>query len=172
MNAKLLAIASALAATAALASAAEAGGGVRLGFRGPLGTFVATPSHGPAYGGGGSGYRKSMKRKAPVAHAARKPEKVAPRVAKAEPTPAPAKAAPKEAETTTEQTVAPVTGSSALIQGSIPAETPPGEAEKPAPEVKAEAPSEPAKTAATEGPEACKRFVPAVGVTVSVDCEQ
>ena len=149
MNAKLLAIASALAATAALASAAEAGGGVRLGFGGPLGTFVAPPSHGPAYGGGGSGYRKSMKRKTPVAHAA-----------------------PKEAETTTEQKEAPVTGSSALIQGSIPAETPPGEAEKPAPEVKAEAPSEPAKTAATEGPEACKRFVPAVGVTVSVDCEQ
>jgi len=171
MNAKLIAIASALAATAALASAAEAGGGVRLGFGGPLGTFVATPAHGPSYGGGA--HRKAMKRKAPVVHAARKPEKIAPRVAKTDPAPAPAKAAAsKKAETTTGET-APVTGSSALIQGSIPAEAPSVEsAESLPPEVKAETPSEPAVTASTEDTEACKRFIPAVGMTVSVGCDE
>lgn len=165
---KLIALASAVLATTVLASAAEAGGGVRLGFGFPLGSFTATPSHG---GGGSGGYSKAAKRKAPIAHAARKPDKPAPRVAKAKAeTPEAPKAVVEKTETTTEE-AAPVTGSSALIQGSIPAEAPPAD-------VKAEAEpatTEPAATASTEqAPDEqgnCKKFVPAIGTTVSVGCE-
>jgi hypothetical protein len=173
MNTKLIALASALAATTALASAAEAGGGVRLGFGVPLGSFVATPAH------GGNSYRAPRVKKAPAMHAAKKPQKPAQRVAKAEPR----QEARKETvvdktetktktEVTTEKT-APVTGSSALIQGTIPAdESAPGTT---APDVKAEAPPEAAVTAHTDQvpdeSEDCKKFIPAVGMTVSVGCE-
>lgn len=198
MNTKLIALASALVATAALASAAEAGGGVRLGFGGPLGTFVATPSH----GGGGAYHAPRARKKAPVVHAARKPEVVkaarkpkvvqaahkpekASRVAKAQPAPkavkettAASKAVAVTEEAKTEE-AAPVTGSSALIQGSIPVQEQDGAAttEQAAPEVKAEAPSaDETVTAATpadqEGSGNCKKFVPAVGMTVSVGCNE
>lgn len=166
---KLIALASAVLATTVLASAAEAGGGVRLGFGFPLGSFTATPSHG---GGGSGGYSKAAKRKAPVAHAARKPDRPAPRIAKAkvETTEAPKAVAADKTENPTED-AAPTTGSSALIQGSIPAEAP-------AADVKAEGEpttTEPAATASTEqAPDEqgnCKKFVPAIGTTVSVGCE-
>lgn len=162
-NAKLRAIASVLAASAVLTSAAEAGGGIRLGFGGPLGTFVATPAH----GGGGSYQAKKIK-KAPAMQAARKERTPAQRVAKAE-TPqknpkADVSAATESGQETTARERPSVTGSSALIQGSIPA------AEPATPDT-----GEPTVTAKTDvapdEPESCKRFIPAVGMTVSVGCE-
>lgn len=165
MHTKLVAIASALVAATALASTAEAGGGVRLGFGVPLGSFVATPAH-----GGGGSYRAP--KKAPAMQAARKPAKPEPRVAKVEP----AKVTPKPSVDLTETTAnegAPATGSSALIQGSIPAEERTTEATTP--DVKAEAPASSTVTARTDQvpdeSESCKKFIPAVGMTVSVGCE-
>lgn len=172
MNTKLAALASALVATAALASAAEAGGGVRLGFGVPLGTFTATPAHGGSY------RAPRIKKKLPVLQAARKPERPA-RIAKTETTVAP-KAAAETTGAATEDTPR-VTGSSALIQGAIPAEEPTGETppESPAPDVKAEvqpADSEPTVTAsadrAPDESDRCKKFIPAVGMTVSVGCDK
>ncbi|MBN8910651.1 MAG: hypothetical protein J0H65_01045 [Rhizobiales bacterium] len=175
MRTRFIALASALVATAAFASAAEAGGGIRLGFGVPLGSFVATPAH------GGGAYHAKKARKAPsMQAAARKPQKPAPRLAKAEPKHEAAK------ETVVEKTVskaedtagtaAPVTGSSALIQGSIPNEAPAaGMSESAGPDVKAEAPAGSTVTAhsdhASEESEDCKKFIPAVGMTVSVGCE-
>jgi hypothetical protein len=169
MNTKLIAFSSVLMAATALASAAQAGGGVRLGFGGPLGTFVATPAH-----GGGSHQSPKMAKKAPVHQAARKPEKIAPRIAKAE-APEPAKPAAEKTDADTGG-AAPVTGSSALIQGSIPEDgRATGTPETAAPGVEAEASSEPAVTVATgKAPDEsapCKKFIPAVSLTVSVSCE-
>ena len=171
MNSKLLALASVLVATTAAASVAEAGGGVRLGFGFPLGSFKATPSHG---GGGGSYQAAKTKRKPPaqVHQAARKPEKSEPRVTKAE-TSKPAKTVAANAEKVEEttETTAPLTGSSALIEQSIPAQ----DQAKPeaAAEVKPEAATDGAVTASTDkasGDVNCKKFIPAVGMTVSVGC--
>ncbi|WP_295556626.1 hypothetical protein [uncultured Hyphomicrobium sp.] len=167
MNAKVIALASALVATTALASAAEAGGGVRLGFGGPLGTFVATPSH----GGGGAYHGPGSRKKAPAAQASRKPEK-SQHVVKADPAP---KAAADKAETTAQET-APVTGSSALIQGSIPAqdEGSAGTAEHAESQAETEHPSAGSTVTAEAPAEAanCKKFVPAIGTTVTVGCEK
>jgi hypothetical protein len=181
MNTKLLALASALAASLPLASVAEAGGGVRLGFGGPLGTFVATPSH----GGGASGYQAQQampKKRLPVQQAAR-PEKSTPRVAKTETSKSAGSGDVSKPESVQEDSDR-VTGSSALIQGSIPAEeTAPAKLD-PAPDVKAEAssgntvtaaaPVETApQTAPAEASDAagnCKKFIPAVGTTISVGC--
>jgi hypothetical protein len=178
MNTKLLALASALAASLPLASVAEAGGGVRLGFGGPLGTFVATPSH----GGGASGYQAKQampKKRMPVQQAAR-PEKASPRVAKAE-------TSKSEVVSKTESSPEDgnrVTGSSALIQGSVSAEEAAPAKLEPTPEVKAEASSgntvtaaapvetaPPAATAEATGASGnCKKFIPAIGTTISVGC--
>lgn len=178
MNTKLFAIASALVATATLASAAEAGGGVRLGFGFPLGTFTATPSHG---GGGGSYPAARPKRHAPIQQTARKPEKPA-HVVKAQPAKAKApNAVTEHTATTTEtnETTAPLTGSSALIQQSIPAhETGSPATESPAADVKVEAkPDETAEaktdsSATTDATGNCKKFIPAIGMTVSVGCKE
>jgi hypothetical protein len=171
MKTKLIALASALAATTALASAADAdaGGGVRLGFGVPLGSFVATPAH-----GGGASRNTAKARKAPAVQTARKPQKPVQRVVKAEPPPAPRPEAAKEsaAERAPEtQTLVPATGSSALIQGAIPSEKSAGATS--ASDV--EGPAETTVTAHTnrapDESEDCKKFIPAVGMTVSVGCD-
>lgn len=171
MNTKLLALASALTASVALASVAEAGGGIRLGFGGPLGTFVATPAH----GGGASGYQNkaTAKKRIPVQQAARA-EKPAPRVAKADTSKTVAAKADSKTESVAEETPR-VTGSSALIQGSVPADETDNATLEPVSDVKAEAPSTSnTVTAAAEAPQdasgTCKKFIPAIGTTVSVGC--
>lgn len=174
MRTRFIALASALVATATFASVAEAGGGIRLGFGVPLGSFVATPAH------GGGGHHAPKVRKAPTMQAARKPRKPSQHVAKAEPRQEVAKPTATEkpvaeSEDTGEK-AARVTGSSALIQGSIPNETTASGAPQSAgPAVKAEATAQPTVTAhsdhASGESEDCKKFIPAVGMTVSVGCE-
>lgn len=184
MNMKLIAIASACVATATLASAAEAGGGVRLGFGFPLGTFTATPAPG---GGGGGSYRAVKPRRvAPVQHAARKPDKPA-HVVRAQPAKVTSPKAESEktesvtngtADDTTESadTRTSVTGSTALIQHSISAQNTDNKTTAaPTAEVKAE--TKPADTSSTvtstaNASEHCKKFIPAIGMTVSVGCDE
>jgi hypothetical protein len=174
MNTKLVAIASAILATASLASTAEAGGGVRLPFGGPLGTFVATPAH----GGGGGGYHHTPSKRPPVLQAARKAEKPA-RIAKVQQS---EKSEPKKTEpvtassSKTDEITPAVTGSSALIQGSIPAdnsaESPEATPVEPAADKRAEAPAETVTANTDKAPDenGCKKFIPAIGTTVSVGC--
>jgi hypothetical protein len=164
---RLIALASALVATTALASAAEAGGGIRLGFGVPLGSFVATPAH------GGGAYRTPKAGTRPAMHAARKQKRPPQRVAKAEPRRDVTKdeAADKTGVTAT---AAPLTGSSALIQGSVPVAEPAPETAAPTVEAKAPARTTAATRTGDGAPDekkSCKKFIPAVGMTVSVSCE-
>lgn len=175
MNRTSIALAALLAATAAVTSSANAGGGVRLGFGGPLGTFVATPAH----GGGAAAYGHApVKRRTPAAVAARKPDRPEREIAKASPT---AEAnrnadAPAKVETTAASEDAPrITGSSALIQSAIPSqsgtttdgtkplEAAPSNSDK---NVKAET------AHAADASSTCKKFVPALGTTVSIGCNE
>ncbi len=169
MYTKSIALASALTAMLVLTSAAEAGGGVRLGFGGPLGTFVATPAH-----GGGAGYQKQAipKKRAPVQQAKRI-DKPTPRVVKAEPAKIIAPKVDSKIEPATEAESR-VTGSSALIQGSVPVEETESVTPAPASDEKAEAPSTSnTVTAATsDASGTCKKFIPAIGTTVSVGCDE
>jgi hypothetical protein len=175
MSRKLLALAAALAASIAVTSAAEAGGGVRLGFGGPLGTFVATPAT-----GGGGGYQKQhadpKKRTSPVREAKRY-DRPAPRATKTETKKTvAAKQDPgvaSKAESVAGESAARVTGNSALIQGSIPADR--TETLAPAADVSAEAPSTSntvtaATDTASDASGNCRKFIPAIGTTVSVGC--
>jgi hypothetical protein len=193
MSTKVLALTSALLATVAFASVAEAAGnGVKLGFGFPLGSFTATPSGGGGGGGGGgSGYRKAARHKAPVEQASRKavtPRKTPSSIAKEE--------EPKKDETvaatpaSTEPT--PSTGSTALIQSQTRGKESAAETPAAAGETTAEAPAaetaESAQTAATDqaasppaedtpaaaasGDGKCTKFIPALGTTVSVGCDQ
>ncbi len=163
MNTKRIAFVAALIAGSSIASVAEAGGGVRLGFGMPLGTFVATPAHG---GGGASHAAPRARKKAPAEYANRKVEKQT-RVAKAVTEKAETKpqtvVANKPDETPAVEETPRTTGSSALIQGSIPAE------DQPATTADAGATQ---KLSETADHDTCSKFVPALGVTVKVGCEK
>lgn len=176
MNTKLAALVSAILATASLASAAQAGGGgVRLGFGGPLGTFVATPAH-----GGGGGYHNKPSKRLPVMQAARKQDVQAARK-QDKPTRIVKAQQPDKVE---QETAAPsneiapaATGSSALIQGSIPADNTAEQpdattSDSPAPDTRAEAPASTVTASTDKAPDetGCKKFMPAIGTTVSVGC--
>lgn len=227
----LLALAAAaLSATTAFTSAAEAGNGVRLGFGFPLGSFVAKPT--PGYGGSSHAYAEKKNCKKPVARVARHepsytPEKktvkhvsksnteVAETSSRSRPNrdsdsrrtkSAAVKVAKAETVETNSAVIAPVTGSTALVQTSGTQSTPATETqavtetkteevatiidttaettapvtadpagtaetaktEEAKPEVKAEE-QKPAKTAST-GEGDCKKFIPIIGITVSVGC--
>jgi hypothetical protein len=169
MNTKIIALAAALAASAGtLTSAAEAGGnGVRLGFGFPMGTFVATPAHG---GGGGYAARPSHAQKAKMRAA---------KIEAARRAAAASKLAKKE-EANEEQatTVEPKnSGSTALIETTAdPSAETPAETSN-ASDTVAVAPSEASapETNVTETSQkkdlSCKKFVPSVGLTVSVACD-
>ncbi len=179
MNKKLLAFVSVIAALTALVPAAEAGNGVRLGFGFPMGTFVATPR------GGGNAYAapKAAKAKAYQQQIARQSADTAPKVAKKAKKSVTETASTPSTETT--ETTETVSGSTALIQTTKPAE-----------ETQEQTPAE---TSATETPAAtnvvattetkaeetkaeeptvetkdvgCKKFIPAIGLTVTVGCEK
>lgn len=162
MDTKRIAFVAVLIASSSIASVAEAGGGVRLGFGVPLGTFVATPAH----GGGTSHAAPRARKKAPAEYANRKVEKQ-PRVAKAvikKPVSKPQTVvASKPDETPVVEETPHTTGSSALIQGSISAE------DQPATTADVGATQ---KLSQTADHDTCSKFVPALGVTVKVGCEK
>lgn len=162
MNTKILSLATALVATVVLTPSAYAGGkGVRLGFGFPMGSFTATPSRGAkAYA---PSSHKAAKRK-PPAQIARKSSGSDKKVAKTE-------SNDTGSNETTEVTS---TGSTALIETSKPAETSvaatdPATNSKETPVEKAEETKKDDKTSSAKLE--CKKFIPAVGLTVTVGCE-
>jgi len=190
-----VAAAATLAASTLLAGApAEAGGGTRLNFGGPLGTFVATPT--PGYGGG-SGYAaprksppKTQHAKRPAADPADRPRATVARVKPARsPAPTLAKASDvKPSEDTGSGASPPVKVTHTLTAAELPrsetvADSTPAEAvaattasEQETGSVDAgsadKADEAPAAAAPVEtGPVGCRKFIPSVGVTVTVSCE-
>lgn len=186
MRTKMIALASAVAASLAFAPMAEAGGGVRLNFGGPLGTFTATPSKSAA---SKPAHRARSARK----HAVRKSRpKPAVRQASKTPSARPAagrkaaaaaakvKDAPKtqvaRADTETELHGR-RTGSAALIHidtsesgGSRPAAKD-DTATDPEPETAAAEQTTDADETENSGA-TCAKFIPAVGTTVTVGCDE
>ncbi len=191
----ILSLAAALvAASISFAPAAQANG-MRLNFGGPIGSFVARPT--PGYGGSSSyGSKAKCAKKAPsqqvARHSVEKTERT--KVAKVHSKPARTqvasierteKKAKVEADTTPVTTATETTttsnASQSLAAGALPAaET---IAAEPAPEaVVAETQdtiepvqTETVKTASIETTAAakeCKKFIPAVGVTVTVGCDK
>ena len=215
MNKLIIAAAATLiVSTTQLTAPAQAGGGVRLGFGFPLGSFTARPTsqhyHGPSHG--------HRAHKAPKVYAApkhvekkvvvAKPKKweqaeEAPRAAKVKKVTKSARVASRKVETV-EKTEDPGQGdtvTAALTAAAVTAETtpapvkeiatvelPPAKVEAPAPAVEVEQPA-PAPVPVVEKVEApveaapapkktakkgfdCRKFIPSVGVTISVKCSQ
>lgn len=190
---KHVAVAVVLAAAATFSSTADAAGGVRLGFGGPLGTFTATPSKGAGSSNFHAPRVKQAARKsraaAPVRQAAKRSEKVAPRIAgraeRASRT-SPSSEAPRQVVAKADiasDRVAPLTGSSALIQSALlytehdEMRAPTGHeatAEAPAGQdsaVDADEMATEASRVESRGTATCSKFIPAVGMTVTVACD-
>jgi hypothetical protein len=183
----LLASYALLAAAFALGTPAEAGDGVRLNFGGPLGTFVATPT--PGYGGGG-GYATQRKPQLKVLAAKRHRIEEEARHGKtnnsSHVTPVRYESGPVAKKTvpiTAEDTAAPGLLSRTLASDQLPrAETvrilPPTETivardvnGPDATKISAAPKAAPAtKVIANAGLEKCRKFIPAVGATVTVSC--
>ena len=154
MNKQLLAIATALiAATTLFASNADAGFGIRIGFGGPLPSFIA---HGNDFGRGSSGssYRKREYRAA--RHQEKPPVRVTKKVAE---TTSIAKADDKPA-------VAPELSNAQSENSSISVASAEVVAKTTEPKTVAIA-SEDTSSKSLD----CKKFFPSVGMTLSVPCE-
>jgi hypothetical protein len=190
MKTKILAIATVLAATATLTSVAEAGGnGVRLGFGFPMGSFTATPARGGSYAAAPSAAQAmaAKKKAAMQAAAARRASGSTAKVTKT--------SEENKDKDTAESTP---TGSTALVQtATLPAasdasSTPQADATSTTVAATTE-PAAPAAPAVTEEKKAeetketkddvaakvsdakdlaCKKFFPAVGLTLSVGCKE
>jgi len=162
----VMGLAAALVAATALTTGAEAGGdGVRVPFGFPLGSFKATPARGGEAAATPHARKAHARRESPARHEAYAPSKPEPRIresAKSDKTTT-AVAEPAPAATTDE--TPPATGSSALIQSDIPPQST-ETSEAPA------AGTEPAVTASTDKTETCRKFIPALGTTVTVACDQ
>lgn len=194
ITARSLALATSAALSILTADAAEAGG-IRLGFGGPLGTFVATPAHsgsGPeCRGKRGRGYtqerladRRGTKRGEPksivVATTEAKPQSKKPAEAKLVDTKT-ADAANK-AETKVASLEASARASATTVMDRHDADKQAGTTTatttsetKPAETVKVETQLPATAVAAvtaqsTEKDATCRRFIPAIGVTISVRC--
>ena len=188
MITKFAPVAAMLAAATAFAPAADAAGGVRLGFGGPLGTFTATPSKGAATRSAHAPRIKQAARKSraplPVREAVKRTQKSMPRMAGAERTRDEAirSAVIANAEVPG-QRVARLTGSSALIQSALPDTEDDETRAEPGTETTAEAPAERGAAVDAEetetgsakqagrGTATCSKFIPAVGMTVTVGCD-
>lgn len=173
-----LALASAILA---LGQPVHAGGGVRLNFGGPLGTFVATPT--PGYGGG-SGYATAKPKiydakRAPVA-AERRRSKPARQVVQVRHS-APSNAVKATALTTDENAAPGLLGRTLVIDNLPRPETVrvlaptdtivARDGDSTRTEATAPTAKPSPKVAATQGPATCRKFIPAVGVTVTVACD-
>ena len=193
MNNKILALSVALAAMTAAASIAEAGGGIKLNFGLPLGAFTATPSHG---GGNNHGERRVTKRKPAPEYARRPPAQETRKVSKSTSEPEATKDETTKDTNDSTATDSATTGSTALIQTATPPVTPDSASDsdtpastEPATEapandtaaVSSDEPSKPDEAKADETKSSdsedkvsdvgCKKFIPAIGLTVSVDCK-
>jgi hypothetical protein len=188
MNRHLLSIAVLASATLSLGQPAFAGGnGVRLSFGGPLGTFVASPTP----GSGGSGYAASP-HKYPTKSKALRPAASIATVDRKRPGGS-RPIVPVSLQTKEKGTLkAPVTAASnespgmlsrTLAAGSLPSRETiytlaPSDLvvaqdvlEPPAkPVATTPAAKEPPKAEKSKGPATCRKFIPAVGVTVTVGC--
>jgi hypothetical protein len=193
----IAALAATLVAASTFSTLAEANS-VRLNFGGPLGSFVARPAGGGSYAGASYGASKhcapkvqsvqrqsAPKPKRQIAQAERRVIQDEPKVernrrAAAKPSVQVA-AVEREVKTvTTEASEVPLTGSKALaVQDAEPAAT------ETAAEASADASTEPStgkpadETTAEEATRTaeardvgCKKFIPAIGVTVTVGCNQ
>jgi hypothetical protein len=169
-----------LAAATFFSSSAQAGFGIRLGFGGPLPSFVA-------HGNGGGGYSSGSYRKRYVARCHKKKEKTyakrkvsEPKVAKVDKVEKVAKvekvSKPKVIATAPviEPDVIADSENSSITAAAIdPAETTAAtepETAKPV-EVKAEAKTTEPKREKTASKLDCKKFFPSVGMTLTVPCE-
>lgn len=215
----ILPFAAALIAATSLSGIAQAGAGVRLGFGGPLGTFVATPAHGAnchenSYGGSSMASKSYAKPSSKVARSAPREEPKVAKIDRSDDKPARTadRSEPEETkskvETATSGTAdnaSELTGSKALAtqDASQPTatETVPAATEtKPATDPASTADATPANgtsetvVAAREETKevvskpvpaqddtakidetrdvGCKKFVPAIGITVSVGCNK
>jgi hypothetical protein len=178
----LFAIYTVLTAVFALGTPAEAGGGVRLNFGGPLGTFVATPT--PGYGGGRTATQHTKQLKVLSAKRHRIEE------ARHGKTTSPSYVSPVRYDTapvakmsapiTAEDNAAPGLVGRALASDQLPrAETvrtlPPAESivardVSLSDAISATPKAAPAKVIAGGTLEKCRKFIPAVGATVTVSC--
>ncbi len=180
------------AAALAFGTPAAAGGGVRLTFGGPLPSFVATPT--PGYGGGS---HAAPRQAAPKLHAAKRRQQYPTGIAERHKPKAPRHVVPVRHTPTSNapKTIPtiPITANDgenpgfigrALAIDSLPrAETVhallPSESivARDAPELAEVATAAIAKTeapvqkSATDDPATCRKFIPAVGVTVTVACD-
>jgi hypothetical protein len=168
-------------AAIALGQPAQAGGGVRLSFGGPLGTFVATPT--PGYGGG-SGYATAKPKtyaakRAPVETAERRRSKPARQVVQVRHR-APAYAAKAIPLTTNENAAPGLLGRTLaldnlprpeMVRVLSPTETVVARDGEDAQTAAAPIAKASAKIAVAQGPATCRKFIPAVGVTVTVACD-
>lgn len=162
-----------------LGTVAQAADGVRLNFGGPLGTFIATPT--PGYGGA-SGYATAAPKthtlkRAPVATADRNKPKLPRQVVPVRYTPT--TNAPKSIPVTAVETQPPGLLGRTLALDSLPrSETvqilAPAETvvarDADASETIATAKTA-SKVATVDRPATCRKFIPAVGVTVTVACD-
>lgn len=205
----ILTLAALILSASVFGGAAYAGGGKSLNFGGPLGTFVAKPTHGggssaPAskqYSPSKSASKKHhvpaktvvKKHKAPAAQAhggqnkkvVRTKHEVTPKASVAAKSSSETKAETEDAaDETTEETSTGLTGSRALANQDAVESKEALDAKKAGEEPAVAAVEEP-KEAAAEAPAAtdddtegdgkelgCKKFIPAIGVTVSVGCNE
>jgi hypothetical protein len=184
MTRRILCLAALASATLAFSEPAAAGGGVRLSFGGPLGTFVATPT--PGYGS--SGYAAPRKRVHKATATARTPsvmtaDRKRPDRTRVVPVSLGAKKDSSPTSPVTAAVASPGMLGRTLAADSLPRTEvlhtlPPSdhiiardslqaEAE---PVRSAPAAKEPAKAPGTQEPKTCRKFIPAVGVTVTVGC--
>lgn len=168
MTAKIIAISTALAAFLVLTSPTYAGGGVRLGFGMPLGTFVATPAHGGSSSGAHLRKRPSKPARQHVARRAQPAQTVATvRSTKAKLNPASEKKQQDVASTTPLRTVEEKIESAATELDQANASSPSTTIAASNAVDKKDEPD----IAATK-PAGCTRYIPSVSVTITVGCEK
>jgi hypothetical protein len=186
----LLAFAATLLTATVMNSAAEAGDGVKLNFGYPMGSFVATPAGGGSYGAKAASAHKMAQKKKPSS-LARQVEPSEPKAKAAAKKDKPAKietaSIRRDRDTDKSETAevetkdeAPLTGSKALAgtdaAGTTAETAASGTASTKTAEIPVAAVAEPeAESSETEKSDetadvGCKKFIPAIGVTVSVGC--
>ncbi len=184
MTRRILCLAALASATLAFVEPAAAGGGVRLSFGGPLGTFVATPT--PGYGNSAYAAPRKRAHKAPattrtlsVVTADRKrPDRTRVIPVSLGEKKNPSLPPPVTAATDSHGVLGRTLAADSLPRMEVLQTLPPSDHivaedslhQEAEPLRSAPAAKEPAKTPGTKEPTTCRKFIPAVGVTVTVGC--